>query len=192
MLQRVGSVLAAVAFTVVAGLSAGEELTFVPWKVMKPGQTPVEGHLILYWVPASPEELRRSPLLTSRALAQFSTQCVGMQLVPPDDVEAMERLGASEHVPLVILTNGHGEKLGMIDSRQGGIRITAVEALVRDELLTRTGMADTMLDEARSCAGRGDREAAVKLYKKVWDQRCIAPRQARSAKRALKRLGAVD
>lgn len=192
MLQRVGSVLAAVAFTVVAGLNAGEEVSFVPWKVMKPGQPPVEGHLILHWVPASPDEIRRSPLLTSRALAQFSTQCVGMQLVRPDDMETMQRLGASEHLPLVILTNGHGEKVGMIDSRQGSIRLSAVEALVRDELLSRAGKADTMLDEARSCAGRGEREKAVGLYRQVWDQRCIAPRQARSAKRALKRLGAVN
>lgn len=192
MLQRVGSVLAALACSMVAVLSAGDALTFVPWKVLKPGQPPVEGRLILYWIPATPEEMKRSPLLTSRALAEFSMKCVGMQLVRPDDTEAIERLGASEHLPLVILTNAHGERVGMIDSRRGGIRLAAVETLVRDELLTRVGLAETMLDEARSCASNGEREKAVGLYKQVWDQRCIAPRQARSAQRALKRLRAVE
>jgi hypothetical protein len=191
MHQRVGSVLAAVAFSLVAVLGAGDGLTFVPWKVMKPGQPPVAGHLILYWIPATPEEMKRSPLLTSRALAEFSMHCVGMQLVRPDDTETIHRLGASEDLPLVILTDGHGKKVGMIDSRHGLIRLAAVEAIVRDELLTRASMADTMLDEARSCVSKGERERAVGLYKQVWNQRCMTPRQARSAQRALKRLGAV-
>jgi hypothetical protein len=191
MLQRFGSVFAAVAFSVVAVVSAGDDITFVPWKVMKAGHPPVEGELVLYWIPATPDELKRSPLLTSRALAQFSMHCVGMQLVPPDDTEAITRLGATEYLPIVILTDGDGEKIAMLDSSRGGIRVAAVEALVRDELLSRAARADSMLNEARSCATKGEHEKAVGLYKQVWEQRCLTPRQGRSAERALKRLGSL-
>ena len=63
------------------GASAGssEQVYHVPWQVAEAEAAPTEG-LILYWFPASADELKVSPLRTSRTLALFSGQCVAMQV----------------------------------------------------------------------------------------------------------------
>src|ERR1700712_314012 len=54
---------------------------FVPWKVLAAGEEPARGALIVNWIPASRDDMRKSDLLTSRQLTMYSSQCVGMQLV---------------------------------------------------------------------------------------------------------------
>jgi hypothetical protein len=68
--------------------------------------------------------------------------------------------------------------------------VTAVEKMVRDAVRTRETEVGAQLDEAARRLGRGERDAAVSLYRSVYEERCLCPRAGREAQRALKRLGA--
>jgi hypothetical protein len=150
--------------------------TFVPWKVLNPGDETLKTDLVLFWIPSSRDEIRRSPLLTSRPLAIYSTQCVGMQIVRPDDDETIEKLGASGHLPMAVLAGADGAILASL----GGAAM---------RLIAREAGADRLLDDAREKAESGDREAAITLYRRVCAQRCLLPRKARDAQKALHRMG---
>jgi len=162
--------------------------TFVPWKVLNPGDEPLKTDLVLYWIPGSREEIRRSPLLTSRPLAIYSTQCVGMQLIRPDDEETINRLGAPEHLPVAILAAYDGAVIARVESGGGSLRLGDVERMVRDTIIAREADADRMLDDAKEKVEDGDRDAAIVLYRRVCAQRCLLPRKARDAQKALARL----
>ena len=160
--------------------------TFVPWKVLNPGDDTLKTDLVLYWIPSSRDEIRRSPLLTSRPLAIYSSQCVGMQLIRPDDGDTIEHLGASGHLPIAVLAADDGTVIGRVSA----IRVPEVERLVRDTIATREAEADRLLDEAAAKFAAGDRDGAVALYRRVCAQRCLLPRKARDAQKALHRLDA--
>src|SRR5215475_3254133 len=49
----------------------------VPWK---PAAAPPAGGLVLYWFPASQNELDHSSLKESRILSLYASQCVAMQV----------------------------------------------------------------------------------------------------------------
>jgi tetratricopeptide (TPR) repeat protein len=168
-----------------------EQVYFVPWKVLNPGDAPAKGNLILYWLPATREEIKRSELLTSRQLSIFATQCVGMQVVRPDDAAMIDKLGETGKLPAVVLADLEGKSVVKLDTDSGTLRLSAVEKMVRDELGTREGALDKMLKEANAKSGAGEKDAAVDLYKQVWEQRCLFPRKARDAQKALKKLGVV-
>src|SRR5215216_5176839 len=51
----------------------------VPWKIWEARTAPQRG-LVLYWFPASNEELNKSSLRTSRILTLYSSQCVSMSI----------------------------------------------------------------------------------------------------------------
>jgi hypothetical protein len=168
-----------------AGALAGEEdhVSLVPWKVVGPGES-VDAPLILYWVPASRDELRRSPLLTSHELTLYSARCVAMRVVRADDGSRLAALHVEARLPVALLTDRGGRVIG---SREA-VSVSEVEGLVRDELETRSARADALLDEARRHAIDGDVEAALTLYREVWDARCLCPRQGKAAQKALRRL----
>src|SRR5882762_488924 len=64
----------------VGGMSGGNggggsapQVYYVPWKnVRTPKDPPVAAELVLYWFPASKEELQRSSLRESRVLSLFA------------------------------------------------------------------------------------------------------------------------
>ena len=58
-----------------ASAGASEQVYNVPWQVAENEAAPAEG-LVLYWFPASAEEVKISALRTSRTLALYSGQCV--------------------------------------------------------------------------------------------------------------------
>lgn len=158
---------------------------FVPWKVLNPGEAPPRAQLIVYWLPASRDDMRHSELLTSRTLTLFSSQCVAMQVVRPDDFERVAKLGANGRAPVVLLLDGDGRELTHIDNEAGALRIATIERIVRDEVRSREEEADKLLDLART----SEKNAAIAMYRRVFDQRCLLPRQARTAQRALRKLG---
>ena len=164
------------------------EVSFVPWKVLNPGDEPLRDRIVLYWIPASRDEIRRSDLVTSRALLGFVAQCVGMQLIRPDDEEMIDKLDAAGQLPIAILV-AEGEEVARVEHERGVLSATDVADMVRQELIDRERAAEEMLDAAKTKAASGSTEAAIALYRRVWDERCACPRQARSAQRALKRLG---
>src|SRR5215212_9124939 len=115
-----------------SGTMTQPQVYFVPWKVLNPGDEPVKGALILYWIPLSRDDIKRSDLLNSRPLTIYSSQCVGMQLIRPDDAPTIEKLGAAGKMPIAILADADGKRIAAIDG--SALRLSAVEKMVRDEV----------------------------------------------------------
>ncbi|HYH07783.1 MAG TPA: hypothetical protein VEK11_12070 [Thermoanaerobaculia bacterium] len=188
---RTARVAAALAF-LAAGvqlLPAGEaHVSLVPWKVLAPDDV-VDAPLVLFWVPASPEDLRRSPLLTSDELTLYSSRCVAMRVVRVDDRARLARLDVGDEIPIAILTTREGALVGEVEGESGRLPVTEVEELVREELDRRAAEADALLDRARERAEANEVGAAIDLYERVWGERCTCPRQGKDARRALKKLG---
>lgn len=182
--------VAAIALTLTAIAAAGSpHVSLVPWKVLDRGAA-VNAPLVLYWVPASRDELRRSELLTSSELTLFASQCVAMRVVRFDDDITLEKLQVEHELPVAVLVDADGHLLAEVAPRDGKLDIGAVEAMVRDELDRRATEAEELLDDARAKANDGETAAAIAMYRSVWEQRCVCPRQARHAQRALKKLKA--
>lgn len=168
-------------------LAGSRSASFVPWKILKPGDEPVLAALNVYWVPSSRDDFRRSELLRSDELTTYSSQCVAMQVVPPEDRSMLTRLGA-EKLPVVVLSDGEGNEIARVHPDRGTVRLEEVETMVRSELSEMESAAELTLDGARAKAEAGETSAAIALYSRVWDQRCTCPRQARDAQRALRKL----
>ena len=159
---------------------------FVPWKVLEHGTPAPQAVMTLYWVPASADELRRSPMLTSRALTVYASRCVAMQVIRVDDTERLVSLQAGSELPVAFLVDGRGE----IARVPAGTFVTAdVEMMVRDAFDQREFSAQKMLDAARLAAAQGDSEGATAMYREVANARCAFPRLAKEAQRALRKLG---
>ncbi len=181
---------AAVAFLAAGAnlLAAGDaRVTLVPWEVLDPAE-PVDAPLVLFWIPATPDELRRSDLLTSYDLTLFSSRCVAMRVVRFNDSARLASLDVGPEVPMVVLTDHEGNVLGRVAADDGELPLAEVEDLVREELDEREARAEALLDRARDRAEDHDERAALSLYQQVWAERCVCPRQARDAKRAMKKL----
>ena len=168
---------------------AGEAyVALVPWQVVEPAAE-VDAPLALFWIPASADELRRSAMLTSDDLTLFSSQCVAMRVVQLNDVDRIAELSVDAELPVAVLTNRAGEVVGRVDSEHGVLSVAEVEDLVRDELGRRAAVQEAVLDRARERAEADDVDGAVALYRSVWEERCVCPRQARDARKALRKLG---
>jgi len=164
-------------------------VVFVPWKILNLGETLPAGMLVLYWIPASRDEFRRSELLTYQPLTTYPPQCVAMSVVRIDDQETIARLEAAGKLPIAVLAGEDGSVLGSVENERGALSAAAVDKLLRDTISARETSLDRDLDDAPKKLGTGDRDAAVALYRHVWEQRCLFPRHAREAERALKKLG---
>ena len=55
----------------------------VPWEIWN-AKTPPSKGLVLYWFPLTNDELKRSPMKTSRILTLYSAQCVSMSAPGPE------------------------------------------------------------------------------------------------------------
>jgi hypothetical protein len=190
MVRFARALTAAVAFLAAGAnlLAAGEaRVTLVPWEVLDPAE-PVDAPLVLFWIPATPDELRRSDLLTSYDLTLFSSRCVAMRVVRFNDSARLASLDVGPEVPMVVLTDHEGKVLGRVTADDGELPLAEVEDLVREELDEREAQAEALLDRARDRAEDRDERAALSLYQQVWAERCTCPRQARDAKRAMKKL----
>lgn len=158
-------------------------VSLVPWKVLERGEV-VDAPLVLFWVPDSASSMRRSPMLTSDDLTLYSARCVAMRVVRLDDEARLASLGVGDNLPVAVLADRGGNVIGSAPANN----ILEVEELVRDELNLRAFAADALLDDARRHAEVGDVAAALDLYRKVWDARCLCPRQGKIAQKAMRRL----
>ena len=183
--------VAALVALIAAGMPALPEedglVPLVPWKVLQPDEV-IEAPLVLFWIPSSPDAMRRSTMLTSNSLTLFSARCVAMRVVRFDDDVRLAKLEVEEELPAAVLTDGEGNIIGSVQGRRGRLSVGKVEELVRNELDARESQAETLLDEARKLTGRGDADAAFVLYEKVSEARCLCPKQAKVAAKALRRL----
>ena len=175
---------------IAAAGASDDPISFVPWKVVIPGETPPASPFTLFWIPSSPDDFKHSDMLYSRPLTAFAAQCVAMDVIRADDNPMIGKLGVSGALPTAVLVDGGGKQLGKVDNEHGVLRVTAVERLVRDQLRARDLALDAQLEDAQRKAAAGDRDAAVAGYKAIWDFRCLAPKKAKIAQRELKKLGA--
>ena len=191
--MRVVSVRLAASITlgllVAATVASDEPISFVPWKVVIPGESPSVSPFTLFWIPASPDDFKHSEMLFSRPLTAFASQCVAMDVIRADDAPMIGKLGVAGALPVAVLVDGDGRQLGRVDNEKGVLRVAAVERLVRDQLRARDVALDALLEDAQRKAAAGDRDAAVLSYKAIWGLRCLAPKKAKTAQRELKKLG---
>jgi hypothetical protein len=170
-MNRLARVAATVAFLCCGAdaLPGGEAyVALVPWRVLAP-ETKVDAPLALFWIPSSVEELRHSELLTSDDLTLFSSQCVAMRVVRLNDQARLASLAEDVKLPVAVLVDRNGHIVGRAESQDGILSVTEVEARERAEA--------------------NDVEAAATLYRAVWEERCLCPRQGREAKKELRKLG---
>lgn len=180
------------AFLLTAAAAAADgPVSFVPWKVITPGDVAAKAPMTLYWIPASRDDFKHSEMLFSRPLTSYASQCVAMQVIRADDAAMIEKVGAAGTLPMAVLLDGDGKQLGKVDNDRGALNVATVEKLVRDQLRASEAILDSRLEDARRKATAGDRDTAVATYKSICDLRCLFPRKAKEADRELKKLDSL-
>ncbi|HUR96712.1 MAG TPA: tetratricopeptide repeat protein [Pyrinomonadaceae bacterium] len=170
------------------GSTSNPVVYHVPWKVMKETDKPVTEGLILYWFPASKEELQKSSLKESRELSLYAAQCVAMELADNRTPHAEQLIGGSK-LPIAVLANPDGTAVNKVENVAGKLKVADVEKLVSTEVKTRGTSLDNDLKDAKAKAAAGDKDSAIKLYKNVTAQKCMFPKKAKVAQAELKKLG---
>jgi tetratricopeptide (TPR) repeat protein len=160
----------------------------VPWKLPKQAKPVTEG-LVLYWFPASANEMKISPLRESRNLSLYAGQCVAMQLADKTTPNGDAMIGESE-LPVVVLTTPKGEVVKKVESTKGKLKLVEVEKVVGDEIKSRGAELDSKLTEAKTKAAAGEKDAAIELYRAVAAEKCMFAKKAKDAAKELKKLGA--
>src|SRR5688572_23824632 len=74
----------------------------VPWKVRDAKTPPVKSGLVLYWFPASMNEIKNSSLRESRDLSLYAGQCVTMELADAKTPNYETLVGESK-LPVAVL-----------------------------------------------------------------------------------------
>jgi len=162
----------------------------VPWKIRKPTDGPAKG-LVLYWFPASSDEIKNSSLRASRALSLYAGQCISMELADTRLPNADKLLGESK-LPVAVLANPDGTPVNKIENKDGKLKVADVEKLVESEVKQRESTLDTELKDAGAKAKAGDNDGAIKLYKSVLEEKCMFPKKAKDAAKELKKLGVTE
>ena len=185
---RSGGMVALALILCARAQAAATQVSFVPWKVLEPGAEPVKKAFLLFWIPSSPDDLRHSDLITSQRLTLYSGRCIGMHVVRADDTTTLEKLHAGDGLPLAILFEGDKE-VARVLGESAGLTANAVESMVRQAFDTREMSLNEMLDRASAKASQGANGDAIDLYQQVAAQACAFPKLAKTAQRALRRLG---
>jgi hypothetical protein len=162
---------------------------FVPWKIHRASEGLPPSPLVLYWIPASSDDFRRSDLLTSRALASYAAQCVALEVVTSSDAAMLAKLAIGAPPPAAVLVDAWGVVVGKVAGVKGSLRAADVEKMMRDAMRAREESLNADLDDAPKKISAGDRESGLAIYRRVWAQRCVFPRHGREAERAMKKLG---
>jgi tetratricopeptide (TPR) repeat protein len=162
----------------------------VPWKIRKQDD-PANGGLVLYWFPASKEELQKSSLRESRVLSLYASQCISMELADRNTPGAEKLLGESK-VPVAVLATPDGVPVSKIENKDGRLKVTEVEKLVENEVKKREDALDTNLKDAKDKAKAGDSATAIQLLRGVVEQKCMFPKKAKEAAKELKKLGVTE
>jgi len=180
----------------VGGMSGGggggsaPTVYYVPWKVRQ-AKDPAPLGLVLYWFPASMDELQKSSLRASRPLSLYATQCISMEIADTQ-VPNAEKLIGDSRLPVAVLANSDGTPVTKLENTNGKLKVEQVEKLVETEVKQRETSLDSELKDAKAKAAAGEKEAAIKLYRSVAEQKCMFPKKAKEAAKELKKLGVDD
>ncbi|HEY3037168.1 MAG TPA: tetratricopeptide repeat protein [Pyrinomonadaceae bacterium] len=170
-----------------SGGGSAPEVYPVPWKVRAPKDPPAMG-LVLYWFPASTEELKKSSLRMSRTLSLYASQCISMELADRTFPNAPQLVGEAK-LPVAVLATPDGTPVTRVENKDGKLRVEAVEKVVSAEVKTRESTLDGQLKEGKAKAAAGEKDIAIKLLQSVVEQKCMFPKKAKDAARELKKLG---
>jgi tetratricopeptide (TPR) repeat protein len=162
----------------------------VPWKV-RDAKAPEPKGLVLYWFPASKEELQKSSLRQSRTLSLYASQCISMELADTRVPNAEKLLGESK-LPVAVLATPDGTPVSKVENKDGKLKLGDVEKVVDTEMKTREGAVDGQLKDAKAKLAAGDKDAAIQLFQSVAQQKCLFPSKAKSAAKELKKLGVAE
>ncbi|HEX6719910.1 MAG TPA: tetratricopeptide repeat protein [Pyrinomonadaceae bacterium] len=162
----------------------------VPWKIWEARTAPNKG-LILYWFPASNDELKRSSLLASRILTLYSAQCVAMTVADARTPELHPIIGDSA-LPVAVLASADGSPIKKIENTGGKLKVEQVEKVLDAEMKQRETALDTSLKDAKEKVKAGDNPGAIALLKPVAEEKCLFPKKAKDAAKELKKLGVEE
>jgi hypothetical protein len=165
------------------------DIQLVPWKYLQGDTLVHDAPITLYWLPASQGQVERSPLLDDKPLLTAATRCVGFEIVTPDRATVIRKLGETGNLPAVLVLDHEGKTLSKFENPNGELRTAMVEKLLQNELDTRDQMMFRSIMNANAEATAGRNENAIKMYKQIWDDRCLYPLAGEEAKRALGVLG---
>ncbi len=174
-----------------AGGGGSAEVYQVPWKGLTPQDVPQVGGLVLYWFPASVDELKASSLRNSRTLSLYAAQCVSMTVAEQSSTPG-QKLAAGVTLPLAVLATPDGTAIGKVEGVKGFLKVEQVEKLVEGEVKTRESAVSQAMKQAKEHAKSGDSAGAIPLYKQVLEQKCLFPGKAKDAAKELKKLGVAD
>jgi tetratricopeptide (TPR) repeat protein len=159
----------------------------VPWKIRAPKDPPAKG-LVLYWFPASTEELKKSSLRMSRTLSLYAAQCISMELADGQIPNAQKLVGESK-LPVAVIATPDGTPVTKVENKDGKLKVEAVEKVLDAEVKTRESALDEQLKDAKAKAAAGEKDAAIQLFQAVLVEKCMFPRKAKDAAKELKKLG---
>jgi tetratricopeptide (TPR) repeat protein len=159
----------------------------VPWKLWEARSAPKKG-LVLYWFPASNDEIKRSSLLASRILTIYSGQCVAMTVADAKTPELQPIIGDSA-IPVAILASAEGAPIKKVENTGGKLKVEQVEKVLEAEMKQRETTLDSQLKDAKEKIKAGDNQAAIALLKPVSEETCLFPKKAKDAAKELKKLG---
>jgi tetratricopeptide (TPR) repeat protein len=169
------------------GSASSPETYPVPWKVHD-AKTPAAKGLVLYWFPASKDEIKKSSLRMSRTLSLYASQCVSMELAD-NRIENAEKLLGESTLPVAVIATPDGTPVTKVENKDGKLGVSAVEKVLDTEVKTREKALDDQLKDAKAKAAAGEKDEAIKLFQAVLEQKCMFPGKAKSAAKELKKLG---
>jgi tetratricopeptide (TPR) repeat protein len=169
------------------GGNASPTVYYVPWKVREPKDPPAKG-LVVYWFPASAEELKKSSLRASRPLSLYATQCVSMEVADVRIPNADKLIGESK-LPVAVIATPDGTPVTKLENTGGKLKVENLEKVVETEVKQREKAVDDLLKDAKAKVAAGDKENAIKQFQAVLEQKCMFPKKAKESAKELKKLG---
>ena len=162
----------------------------VPWKLRAPKDPPAMG-LVLYWFPATQNELKNSSLHESRTLSLYASQCVSMEYGTNQTPNADKLIGESK-LPVAVLATPDGAPVKKLENKDGKLKVGDVEKLLESEMKQRESSIEAQMKDAAEKVKAGDKDSAINIYRVVLNQKCMFPKKAKEAAKQLKNLGASD
>jgi hypothetical protein len=129
--------------------------------------------------------------MTSSVLIVAATRCVNLEIVLPERTKMVQTLGATGRMPAAVIVDRHGTVVRRVENVRGVLAAEAVERMVSDELAARDEAMYKEMSDAGREARSGNNPAAIDLYQKIWQDRCLFPLAGHEAQRALKDLGVI-
>src|SRR5437879_13382862 len=113
-----------------------QQIYSVPWKLLTPTPPAVTEGLVVYWFPASSNELQNSSLRNSRQLSLYASLCVAMEVADLRS-EAGKKFAADATLPVAVMATPDGTVIGKVEGKDGRLNEDQVEKLVETEMKRR-------------------------------------------------------